>query len=297
MRGLSNVFLSALKSGLLYPLLERVRIDRTLDLQIREDYINIYYRGGNLMKVQKEPHNGFRVSFDSGYSGGKKLHPNDDLITLNDVQAWISAFPEMKNAMDIYFGNIRAWDERENQQVMIRENNYSSVANSTDYYICDIEYADSKSGTRLDAVAAKWISSGAARKNTEDVRLAIIEMKFGDSALKGSSGLYDHVKNVISVFGTSGFHYMKNEMLEVFNQKLELGLISDCKHSLISFSDQIPEYIIAVSNHDPQKTALNSELNRIRTNFANQINLPVEIKIAKANKLGYALYEQNVVPL
>lgn len=297
MRGLSNDFLNALKSGLLYPLLERVRIDRTLNLQIREDYINIYYRGGNLMKVQKEPNKGFRGSFDSEYSGGKRLHPSDDLITLNDVQAWISAFPEMKNAMDIYFGNIRAWDERENQQVMIRENNYSSVANSTDYYICDIEYADTKSGIRLDAVAAKWISSGAARKNTSNVRLAIIEMKFGDSSLKGSCGLYDHVKNVISVFGNSGFDNMKNEMRKVFNQKLELGLITDCRHSLTSFSDQIPEYIIAVANHDPQKSALNSELNRIRTAFVNQINLPLEIKIAQANKMGYALYEQNVVSL
>ena len=297
MRGLSNDFLNALKSGLLYPLLERVRSDRTLDLQIREDYINIYYRGGNLMKVQKEPNKGFRGSFDSEYSGGKKLHPSDDLITLNDVQAWISAFPEMKNAMDIYFGNIRAWDERENQQVMIRENNYSSVANSTDYYICDIEYADSKSGIRLDAVAAKWISSGVARKNTSNVRLAIIEMKFGDSALKGSCGLYNHVKNVISFFGNSGFDCIKKEMLNVFNQKLELGLISDCKHSLTSFSDQIPEYIISVANHDPQKSALDSELNRIRTDFVNQENSPLKIKIAQANKMGYALYEQNVVSL
>ena len=48
MRKLSNSFMNdlMLADGRLYPILDRVRQDETLMLAIREDYINVYYRGG-----------------------------------------------------------------------------------------------------------------------------------------------------------------------------------------------------------------------------------------------------------
>jgi len=46
-RGLSDKFMAALTGGVLTPLLDRVKADSTLCLEIREDYLNIYYRGGN----------------------------------------------------------------------------------------------------------------------------------------------------------------------------------------------------------------------------------------------------------
>ena len=52
--------------------------------------------------------------------------------------------------MDCYFGENRS-DEREFQQLMVRDNNFGSIANSTDYYVCDIEY-DSDNG-RFDMIA------------------------------------------------------------------------------------------------------------------------------------------------
>jgi len=45
-RRLSDRFMKDLKSGLLQPLLQRVHDDPTLELEIRDDYINVYYRGG-----------------------------------------------------------------------------------------------------------------------------------------------------------------------------------------------------------------------------------------------------------
>jgi len=52
-RRLSDQFMAGLKEGWLHPLLDRVKADRTLCLEIREDYVNIYYRGGNLLKVSR----------------------------------------------------------------------------------------------------------------------------------------------------------------------------------------------------------------------------------------------------
>lgn len=54
MRGLSNEFIATLNSSKgigLKRVLDRVNSDSTLALEIRENYINIYYRGGNLLKI------------------------------------------------------------------------------------------------------------------------------------------------------------------------------------------------------------------------------------------------------
>ena len=51
-RKLNDDFIVALKEGVLSPLLALVKSDSSLCLELRGDYINVYYRGGNLMKVK-----------------------------------------------------------------------------------------------------------------------------------------------------------------------------------------------------------------------------------------------------
>ena len=53
MRGLSKKFMNDLSKpeGTLYPILERVRKDHNLMFAIRDGYINIYYRGGNIIRI------------------------------------------------------------------------------------------------------------------------------------------------------------------------------------------------------------------------------------------------------
>ncbi len=54
MRKLSEQFMKDLvdSDGVLQPILTRVKKDSTLMLAIRENYINIYYRGGNILKIK-----------------------------------------------------------------------------------------------------------------------------------------------------------------------------------------------------------------------------------------------------
>ncbi len=70
MRELSKNFLFDLQSpnGLLRPVFERVRQDHTLMLAIRDGYINIYYRGGNLIKVQEQSKGSYSSFFDKNYN-------------------------------------------------------------------------------------------------------------------------------------------------------------------------------------------------------------------------------------
>jgi hypothetical protein len=66
-RRLSIDFMNDLKdtNGLLYPILERVKQDHMLMLAIRDNYINIYYRGGNILRVNKERGKDSYKSFSS----------------------------------------------------------------------------------------------------------------------------------------------------------------------------------------------------------------------------------------
>lgn len=66
MRKLSNTFMNDLlnEGGVLHSILHRVKRDHTLMLSIRQDYINIYYRGGNLLKVEEQGNKSDRTFFD-----------------------------------------------------------------------------------------------------------------------------------------------------------------------------------------------------------------------------------------
>jgi len=105
-------------TGKLHPILERVWKDGTLNLEIRNEYINIYYRGGNLLRIEKKG-TGYVFSFDENYGADKPDSPT--------VQNWLNDLPKLKQAMDFYFSK-RAKDEREFQQLFLRENNGASVA-------------------------------------------------------------------------------------------------------------------------------------------------------------------------
>ena len=51
-RYLEQDFMDDLNSGILSPCLEEVRSNKKLILEIMGNYLNIYYRGGNVFKVE-----------------------------------------------------------------------------------------------------------------------------------------------------------------------------------------------------------------------------------------------------
>jgi hypothetical protein len=183
-RRLSEGFLSDLKDGFLLPLLERVKTDRSLCLEIRENYVNIYYRGGNLLKLGAAPA-GYLAFFDPKYAKGdagvlSNALPAAEVRSDADVGAWLAMIPTLKLAMDLFLGR-HPKEEREAQQLILRENNFGGTSRATDYFICDIEYANPHG--RFDLVAVHWPSDGAIRKKKDGRRLVLVEVKYGDVAI------------------------------------------------------------------------------------------------------------------
>jgi len=292
MRGLSTQFIEELKNGILSKILLLVKNDSTMCLEIRDNYINIYYRGGNILRI-KEKNGRYTAHFDIKYLDSETTRISEDLPgVLNDVlevDKWVMNIPFLKNEMDLWFGK-NPKSEREFQQLVARENNQDSSAKGTDYFILDIEYANSEG--RFDMIAVHWPSNGAARKNNKELSLAFIEMKYGDSALAGSAGLTKHIKDMNNFLKESdNLNTIKKEMKQVFNQKLELGLINN-QHMIESFKDAKPEYIFILANHDPDSTILWRELQLMKDDSAY-----MEIKFAVSNFMGYGLYEKNIYNL
>ena len=77
MRELSNKFFCGLKNvkGMLHPVLERVQNDHALMLAIRDGYINIYYRGGNILNVKEQRQGSYLASFEVKYNKAGKSMP------------------------------------------------------------------------------------------------------------------------------------------------------------------------------------------------------------------------------
>jgi hypothetical protein len=76
--------------------------------------------------------------------------------------------------------------------LIARENNNSAISNESEYFVLDIEV--NEPNARFDIMAIRWLA--AQRKNGSNCKAALIEMKYGDSALTGSAGLLKHLKDM-----------------------------------------------------------------------------------------------------
>ena len=286
-RALGDGFRRALAEGVLSPVTKAVKGDTSLCLELRGSSVNVYYRGGSLLKISRtNSGKRYRVRFDPKYfKGGRVVTYPRNIDGSDGVGEVLEAVPMLKQAMDRFFGRNRR-EEREFQQRMLYENNLSTVARATDYYVCDIEYE--AGGAKFDMIAAHWPSKPHVRQRAHGRRLAFVEVKHGDGAVEGRSGLAAHVHDV-NAFAADRRRLaeFKADMVDVFNQKRALGLV-DCGKDLAGFSDQKPLLVLALANHDPDKSGLKDELERLPP------SPNVELRFATGAFLGGGLFDQGI---
>lgn len=306
-RAIEDDFFAELTVGSLKPLLDYVQNDNTLELELRKEAVNIYYRGGSLFKIYKSK-GGYKIFFNFKYCQGKEL-PEEP----TDPQTAVKNIPFYKQAMDRYF-RCRPKYEREFQQLIVRENNnMGDISRGTDYYIIDIEYANKfndtieteydelgedsenkkSSSARFDMVALKWLSDGASRKNSKELSIALIEVKYGDGALKNGAGVGKHLQDFKRFLSDSeGFREFCEDMAKVFSQKCEMGLVDGLQeHQLkgLSISTKDPEVIFIFANHDPDSSVRDQVVSDMKKE-----NCPFPVLIANSSNMGYCLYADRM---
>ena len=300
-RAISKDFLDDLLTGELKPLLDMVHIDDTLDLELRGKCINIYYRGGSLFRIKEKGSGTYEICFDSNYCNTEAWRNTGSKVESKPtIEQAVKDIPYYKQAMDMWFHKHPKY-EREFQQLLVRENNnQGDISKSTDYYIIDIEYADSNENrkSRFDIVALKWESKSSARRNTEKCSIALMELKYGDGALNNESGVKEHLNDLKSFMSIEKekLDDFKKDIETVFKQKCQLGLVDGLqeKQYEVSISFENPEVIFLFANHDPDSSVLVKELTDINYNDYKDV---FDIYIAEASYIGYGLYAPRMKEL
>jgi hypothetical protein len=290
-RALSDAFEQALRSenGLLNPLLSYVKADHTLMMGLRGTYINVYYRGGSLMKVacMSAACDRFFVTFDPNFGDHPAVQVVSGVVSnAHDVQLWLDRVPHLKLLMDRFFAR-QPKQEREFQQLVARENNQSAISNETDYFIADIEYAHGRA--RFDMLAIRWLTRD--RKFTDRFRLALIEMKYGDGALEGVSGFAEHLHVLEETLRIPGARQALTQIaVDLFNQLTRLGLVNIRQKKQLEVSTDSPEIVFLLANHHPGASKLGQLLAKIDTAHFSP-NTDIELRFAVSSFAGYGMHK------
>jgi len=272
-RKISEIFFQELAK---MPILEYVKSDDTLDMELRGDSVIVYYRGGKLLTLKENP-----ITLEPL---DKDYHKGSEPPAIVNI---IDYIPQAKHIIDKYVVEVKnhLW-EKEIQQRVVLENNYSKNSLDTDFFIIDIEYQDIG---RADIVALRWDSTSPARKLSKNYlpKITIFEVKQGTNSIKGQSGMSSHLNDFNQLIANKEkVEDFKKDMIAVFEQKRELGLIVKMeKYGKINKVADDIDFVFLLANYKSKSENLVNEL----------ALLPDKCKFIYANPMGYGLYAENIV--
>ena len=259
------------KGGKLNSLIEIVKHDNDLVLEIRDDYFNIYYKGGNMLKVMSE--NSFQ--FDYNYFKGNPELSSDDkkeerkgkrkelLESLKKSRDYKGFVSQMKTIMCNYWDWLEKVKKRSLEEKNVQHELCISNTEESDYTIIDLEYQVStedscpfkyqKSGTKYEG---RFVSENKTSPRFDiiavrnsDHQLCVIELKKGIDAIYGLSGIGDHADSFEGSIERDPKAFL-DEMKGIVENKKKMELLN--KDFFISNS--APEFIFAYSYNDDSLT-------------------------------------------
>ncbi len=299
------------QGGALRTLRDVVVSDPSLCPEIRNDILTIYYRGGLLLQIKRLRNGRFQSCLTDKYLNpgngrnwfGINVEEFWDLnVTDEVIKNRIQSIPFLKVLMDEYFDRKRIMREKEFQQQIVIANNRCDRAN-TDYFFCDMEFANQ--GQRFDLVGVLW----PKRRNNKLLQLSVGEVKFGKGAIRdgnGDAGLVGHFNRFINFIHNPGqFRDFKNEVLERFNQKQELGFIPAAPKQIKSFADGHPDYLVILGDCNPNSAILRQELKAINNLYVRARDKRAgdkgqytgRVLVAHSHFFGLGLWERGMVDL
>tara|TARA_R110000868_G_scaffold304437_21_gene565380 strand:- start:4418 stop:5404 length:987 start_codon:yes stop_codon:yes gene_type:complete len=255
-------FLDSLTSGKLKPMLEIINKDKDLDVQIRNNYLNIYYDGGNIAKVSSANSVLFNKNYfytDMKNNPAKDINretkdilsgKRNELICKFKEGNFKEYFDDAKKIMNIWFAANPKPERKEQHQLSI-ENQY----NKSDYTIIDLEYQVSMESKFYCTFVPEGKSK--PKKPRFDIiavdkagKLCVIELKSGTGALGNTSGLKEHYECYKCSIGRNPEPF-KSEMENLLSQKQDFGLIDD-RLKILSTE---PEFMFVYSYDESDKKA------------------------------------------
>lgn len=220
--------------------------ENDLDVQIRDNYLNIYYQGGNLLRIHPRT-----LFFDEFYfhRGAKDLRKTHLIERANDgdktcIARWESYKKQRDNmletlkndGMGTYSAEMKIimneWEsdlntigishDEKNEQQQISMNNRGT----TPYTVIDLEYAVSTtSAFSYNGKLEKKVPRFDIIAVDKTGQLYVIELKTGLGAIDNDSGIGPHMDCFKHTIGRDENNIFVSEMAGLLKQKKELSLI------------------------------------------------------------------------
>ncbi|WP_302257677.1 hypothetical protein [uncultured Alistipes sp.] len=259
-------FLESLNNGYLRLLLNYIIGDEELDIQIRDNYINVYYKGGNILRIRGEK----SFEFDEFYfyddckterkthllNAAKEKDPvaikkikelrdrKNKLIGLIKDGNYSDYFSEAKKVMDSWWNSMEKIGIAHNEKKVQHQISRHNKGQDSDYTVLDLEYqVSTKSefcyiGGRPKKTSPRFDIIAIHNKTGE---LCIIELKKGLGAINGKLGIEDHCESFKYTIGRDEQNLFLAEMKDLCDQKCKLGLID----SSITIKNTPPKFVFA----------------------------------------------------
>ena len=271
-RTLTPEFLKKLKEGKsqFKDVLSTLKKDLSLDMEMRRGKIEVYYRGAFLFNMKE----------------------NGEWNFVNDIEKKGQYnFKELiKDGKQIIDTENKVIPELEVSQLIVRENNRSSIAGKTDFFVIDREYQNTDQD-QFDIVALNWDNDRYAHQHPEKASIVVVEVKNGTGSAKGDKGIVVHQEDFDKFIKNANINAFKEEMLTMFRQKYELGLISGISKDTGKYIDDLSisdiKYVTLLANYAPRsfKNNLLPELDKVSP----------DSKFFISSFMGYGLYSSCIL--
>ena len=226
-------FADSFKRSKFYNEIYRKHNDEVI-IGIRDGYINLYYNCDSIAKIcVSNP----KIAEISRYY----IDNEKGRTRLNEDQM-IGYYDSIKKKSD-----SRNKHEKQAQQRLFIDNNKNPLS---EWFCIDVEYT--KSLQEKDN-AERWRFDIIAITKTKPFRVALIELKYGLSAISGPSGIRSHVKDFYSFYKNKSFEFLKlkKEVVSIIKSLSLLGIDMPLSFEDVSTENIAPEpefYFITLNN-------------------------------------------------
>ena len=276
-RKLSENYMFALMNGFLSDIRKTIIADKDLDLQIRDNYINIYFKGNSLLKLTEVDPEKYAVDIHTKFLGDKVIQ---DLSSKETTDEFISFIPFLKK--NIIKHGVKSL-ELEYEQLIIRANN-NEKRNNSEYFFIDRQYATKEGRHDLTGIYWKW----EGRRRGQVVPLCFMEIKFALN--QDIKSVHSQIKRYYEDINQNT-KSIAQESEKILEQKLDLGLFDqDPKRTeamkTLTIGEEIDNYqfILVLVDYNPYSKSL--DLDKLKAlPFANQVKIFYG---------GFAMWERNL---
>jgi hypothetical protein len=229
-----------------------------LDLQIRSNYFNVYYKGGSIWTVNNisPSSRGIQITVEKEYFN----RPDDVLDSewlpgpKDPLNEWLATIPQLQEILNGWFQNHNNRERQLQHELAV---NYLSNPRSK-WIILDVEYAawlhgqkDRKKDEETRRLS-KFDLIGVKRHDlngSQAIPVYVMELKQGNGAIEGPSSITSHAEDMEQLIchepDVNAKKALMDSIRRSFSEKQTLGLMPNITANIIDREIQLrPAFIL-----------------------------------------------------